>query len=142
MKKVLSIDESIGAAGWRESGATDDESTREADPSTEVFELEGRRIHSTARCQRTGEKAGREASAGVHVDLAGLGLTRDQSLPRLVALVNDLGRVLAVLGLAREGELYQRHASGFVPGSSIARRLGAHLVLGLSVGDFVDAGER
>lgn len=43
----------------------------------------------------------------------GLDLARDEALPRFVALVDDLGRVLAVLGLAREREL----------------------VLGLSVGD-------
>ncbi|KAI3488210.1 hypothetical protein L1887_47749 [Cichorium endivia] len=50
-------------------------------------------------------------------DLAGVGLARDEALPGLVALVHDLGGVLAVLGLAGEGEL----------------------VLGLAVGDLVDA---
>ena len=57
----------------------------------------------------------------VHGDIVrgGLGgaLAQDEAAPGLVALVDDLGRVLLVLGLAREGEV----------------------VLGLAVGDLVDA---
>lgn len=50
-------------------------------------------------------------------DLAGICLAIDEPLPGLVALVHDFGGVLAVLGLAGEGKL----------------------VLGLSIGDLVDA---
>jgi len=64
------------------------------------------------------DTVGRSLNRGVgDVDFTGLGLTSDQSLPGLVALVNDLSSVLAVFGLTGEGEL----------------------VLGLSIGNFVDA---
>lgn len=56
------------------------------------------------------------ASVG-EADLARFSLTRDETLPSLVAFVNDFGGVLPVLGLAGESKL----------------------VLGLAVGDFVDA---
>lgn len=49
--------------------------------------------------------------------LSGVGLTVDEPLPSLVALVDDLGSVLLVLGLAAEGKL----------------------VLGLAVRDLVDS---
>lgn len=42
--------------------------------------------------------------SNAHVNL-GLDLTVDETTPRLVSLVNDLGGVLAVLGLSGEGKL-------------------------------------
>jgi len=59
--------------------------------------------NGSARCCSEREK--RKTEYASHVDFTGLGLTSDQSLPGLVALVNDLGSVLAVLGLTGEGEL-------------------------------------
>lgn len=80
---------------------------------------------------------------GSHVNLARLGLSSDQSLPGFVALVNDLGSVLAVLGFSGEGELERERIRKRLASSAKKREEGTegttYLVLGLSVRDFVDA---
>lgn len=68
-----------------------------ADPSTVALALCGRLVRFQIM-----QKAGRLKNARGSLRL---GLARDETLPRLVALVNNLERVLAVLGLAGEGEL-------------------------------------
>ena len=74
--------------------------------------VDGLRDENPAQRRRPGEQGGDS-----HVDRVLVGLARDEVLPRVVALGNDFGRVLFVLGLAREGEG----------------------VFGLAVGDLVDA---
>lgn len=95
---------------------------------------------ASAKARSAPTWARRERQGDAQRDLAGLGLTRDKALPRLVALVDDLGRVLAVLGLAGEGEL-GREREGSAPCQLLRPTAqapqGPYLVLGLSVRDLI-----
>ena len=88
---------SIGAGGLRESEGREvySGSSREMKPGELLIVM---------FLLRKGQDSTTDGAFDSHRDVLGGSLTSDKALPRLVALVNDLGGVLLVLGLARERE--------------------------------------
>lgn len=89
-----------GASFWP-AGIPSTDAALAADDSTETLALEGE--HCQPWFSPLHHRPMRRVDA--QRDVGRLGLAGDEALPRLVALVDDLGRVLAVLGLAGEGKL-------------------------------------